>query len=131
MTGIDSNVFIYILERHPQFFEPSMAALKSALARNGQVCLPTLVITEILSGTEDKAALRFFERDSFRFHELTREIATVAGELRFARPSLKTADSIHLATALAAGANRFITNDNKLCKLTVGLDIVPLSSFAA
>lgn len=131
MTGIDSNVFIYILERHPQFFEPSMTALKSALADTEQICVPTLVITEILSGTSDKAVLRFFERNSFRFYDLTQAIATVAGELRFARASLKTADSIHLATALAAGANRFITNDNNLCKLTVGLDVVPLSSFAA
>lgn len=135
MVGIDSNVFIYLLEWHPLFFQPASAALTSALsdngADNGQICVPTLVITEILSGTSNTSIVTFFERDEFHFYDLTKAIATVAGELRFAHSSLKTADSIHLATALAAGANRFITNDYGLCKLDIGLEVVPLKSFAS
>lgn len=130
MTGLDSNVLIYVLARHPDFFAAADAALRRAVAA-GPVCLPTLTITEIMSGTADRRVLEFLESPRFHLYELTKPIAVTAGELRFASPGLKTADSIQLATALAAKADSFVTNDKRLHGLNVGVEILPLSGFAS
>lgn len=123
VVGFDTNIFIYILERNPTFFDGASKALEATVRSGQKVCLPTLLITEILSGTSDKRVLDFFVPDTFQIYDLTREIAATAGELRFANQKLKTADAVHLATALFAGADRFVTNDQQLTGLVLGLDI--------
>jgi len=129
VTVLDSNIFIYILDEHPEFYEPARAAFKAAAP--GRICVPTLTLTEIQAGTTNNEFLRFFEDSVIELHDLTSEIAVLAGELRYKLKKLKTADAIHLATALVSGSNRFITNDATLFKLDIGLKILPLSSFAA
>ncbi len=131
MVGLDTNVFIYILERHPDFFKPASAALAAAVATGQAVCVPTLLITEVLAGTRGKTALNFFANDSFEFYDLTEPIAILAGELCYKNVSLKPADAVHLATARLAGASQFITNDRRLFSVDAGIDVVPLKNFGS
>ena len=49
---------------------------------------------------------------------VTRTIAELAVPLR-AKYRLKTADAIHLATAIASGADRFVTNNRKDFKASI------------
>jgi predicted nucleic acid-binding protein len=130
MFALDSNVLIYILEHNETFFEAAQSAVQTALDSGKPICLSILVLTEVLSGTNDKLALEFLTASQFTLHDLNQDIAIRAGKLRFAQPGLRTPDSIHLATAQAAGARHFITNDDRLCKIDAAIEIVPLSRFA-
>ncbi len=63
---------------------------------------------------------------SLSFVPVTEQVAQLAGQYRHTY-GIKGPDSIHLATAVTAGAERFITNDKALAKLTIpGLRIEPL-----
>lgn len=129
MFALDSNVLIYILERNETFFESAQHALRVALDSGKPICLSTLVLAEVFSGTADKQALEFLTASQFTLHDLSQDIAVLAGTLRFSHHSLRTPDAIHLATALIAGARQFITNDDRLWKIDVGIEIVPLPKF--
>jgi len=91
--------------------------------------MSTLVITEILSGTSSPSALEFLEATHATQYEFAKDIAIAAGNLRRQNPSPKTADAIRIATAITSSASRFITNDHKLLKLNLGVEMVPLMSF--
>jgi predicted nucleic acid-binding protein len=71
----------------------------------------------------------FFANPQFEVHDFTIDLAIEAGQLRYEHKSLKSADSIHLATALANNVTQFITNDERLVKLKLGIEIVPLTQF--
>lgn len=129
MVGIDTNIFIYILERDPEFFESARNVLKQLATQGQKICVPSLLFTEVLSGTDDESIISFMMAEQFVVQDLTLQIAHLAGNLRYKNPGLKTPDSIHLATALACGANSFITNDQRLSRLDVGLKIIPLDKF--
>jgi predicted nucleic acid-binding protein len=129
VIGFDSNVFIYILENNPDFFTAASRALKQTIDSHKTICVSVLAITEILSGTNNKVALDILRAPGIVVHDLTKHIAAAGGALRFASPSLKTPDAIHIATALTCGASSFVTNDKKLLKLNVGIEIVPLGNF--
>jgi len=66
---------------------------------------------------EDHALLadydRFFGADGVELIEVSRDVIDLAASLR-AQFSFKTPDAIHLATALHAGANVFLTADAAL-----------------
>ena len=66
---------------------------------------------------------------TFEVYDFTIDLAIEAGRLRYEHKSLKSADSIHLATALANNVTQFITNDEHLVKLKLGIEIVPLTQF--
>ena len=132
MIALDSNVFIYIFEHNETFGDAAETTLKRAHERGDGICLSTLVLTEILSGSDEPRIIDFFQDKAFSFYDVTTEVAALAGSLRFKHPALRTADALHLATALQAGAKQFVTNDRQLCnlRLSLELDVVPLTEFA-
>lgn len=129
MTSLDSNVFIYILENHAEFSEASQTAITQTIQAGESMCVSALVFTEVLSGTNDPKALAFLKALPAIVYDLNQEIAITAGNLRRQNGGLKTADAIHIATAIQSGAARFITNDKKLLKLKLGIEMLPLMSF--
>jgi len=130
VTGVDSNVFIYVVEDHPEFSAAAKQALIKTVRGGDSLCVSSLVITEILSGTSNLSALKLLEASQTVVYDFTKDIAVVAGNLRRQHPGLKTPDAIHVATAITAGASSFITNDKKLLKFDVGIGMVPLVNFA-
>jgi predicted nucleic acid-binding protein len=128
MVALDTNVYIYFLERNPEFFASSEQAIKYAL-ESGPICVPTITLMEIVSGVTSKKPLDFFKSHQFVVYDFTTTMAVLAGQLRYQNKSLKAADAIHLATALANNVSKFITNDERLGKLSLDLEVVPLSQF--
>jgi predicted nucleic acid-binding protein len=59
-------------------------------------------------------ALRFLgENAAFELRSVTKEICIQAGILR-GRTGMKTPDAIHVASAIAAGCDAFLTNDTRV-----------------
>ena len=120
MDAFDADVLIYAaVPGHPlgqriaALFHAQPGGKAAAPVGAGSVLLLPEVLTKPLK--EGKAdAVRtlssFLARLDLRpVDRATAELATVLG----ARYNLRAADAIHLATAVAMGAHRFITNNSK------------------
>lgn len=126
-AALDTSVFIYFLERHPQYFGDCQLALNKILQNDWDGVASVLAIGELLvmpfrightQAVHDYA--RFVrEFPNLVVWNIDESIITESSRLRASYPSLKTPDAIHLATALQAGADCFITNDTRLTKLPV------------
>lgn len=128
MVALDTNIYIYFLERNPKFFSAAEQAIKYAL-ESGPICVPTITLMEIASGLSSKEPLDFFNGHQFMVYDFTSTLAVLAGQLRYEHRSIKAADAIHLATALDNGVSKFITNDERLQKLNLDLIVAPLKQF--
>ncbi|OGG72524.1 hypothetical protein A3A38_04160 [Candidatus Kaiserbacteria bacterium RIFCSPLOWO2_01_FULL_53_17] len=124
LVGLDTSLFIYLLEDHPSY-APKAARIFDALRKGKHVGLfSALGMIEILTGPkkqgrDDLAAqyehhLRHFPNLSIV--GLNERIVWIASDLR-AKYGIKTPDAIHLATSIDAGARTFITNDKSLRKV--------------
>ena len=56
MVALDTNIYIYFLEKNPKFFSMSERAVKYAL-KGGAICVPTITLMEIISGTSKSLSL--------------------------------------------------------------------------
>ncbi len=82
MVGVDSNVFIYILERNLEFSIAAERAITQTVEDGKSLCVSTLVITEIISGTSSPKALEFLQASNTIIYDFTKDIAVAAGDLR-------------------------------------------------
>jgi predicted nucleic acid-binding protein len=118
---IDTNLFIYLMEKHPQYFEVARDVFLQI--EKGQVygITSTLVLTEVLTkplkdnnenlARSYKAAISTFPNLSVK--NIDSSVCIIAAELR-AKYGFKTPDAIFIATAIEEGAEVFITNDIRL-----------------
>ena len=131
----DTMVFAYLLEGNAQF-EPQVRAAYDALVRSGdRLCTSVFTLGELLvlprrrgdqvAITAITGFLRSGEVEMVPFNWAAAEQYSV---LR-ADTRLRAADAIHLACAIEAGADLFVTNDHDLRRLRgprlpiiVGLD---------
>lgn len=134
-VGLDTAVFIYAFERHPIYGRAAQTvfrALEDGMCR-GYVSVLALgeVLTGAKKGQDPDLLIRY--RDLFRhFPGLTMCDADAAvmeqmSDLR-ARYGLPTPDAIHLGTALAHGAQAFVTNDGRLRAVTE-IDVLVLADY--
>lgn len=133
LYGIDSMVFIYHFEDHPELGPAAGRLLRVAEEGRCRLTCSVLAMLEVLvvpkrRGRQDLCRLY---REMFRsFPNLSMapvesEIAEIASDLR-AVHNLRTPDAIHLATALRQGATAFVTQDERLRRVSE-LQILPLS----
>jgi predicted nucleic acid-binding protein len=136
----DTNVFIYLIEGRPREFADLAARVRGDLARRGdQLVTSTLTLGEVLvqplrSGRTDLAA---------RYRELLQQGAAIVpldepaadryAAIRAEFPAVRPPDAVQLACAAQHGVATFITNDDRLGKVTVrGIqEIAPLRDWAA
>ncbi len=119
-VAIDSNVLIYLLEGNEEFGIRARAVvdalddgvLLGSMATVGQV--------EILAGPARVGDASVFEQTAGELRSmglnlvaLTSDVAEDAAWLR-GLGGLALADAVHLASARAAGATAFITNDRRI-----------------
>ena len=117
----DTNVFIYSIEGHEEYYGWLEGLFKYVYEQNIQIVTSELTLAECLvKPVKDgnTAAIKAF-KDYIKSNELmavktvSREIlirsATVRSEL-----GLKLPDAIHMATAINQGCMTFVTNDRKL-----------------
>jgi predicted nucleic acid-binding protein len=121
----DSNLFIYMHEGHPEFGPRVKQIYESMIARNDKLCTSVFTIGEVLTlplRLKDESALAVI-RESMLSGEVELLPFTLQTAERYAQiraiSSMKPADALHLATAIETKVNLFITNDQKLWKLTL------------
>lgn len=131
--GLDANVLIYVLDRREPQATVGRALLDAIEDGRTSAVMSVLALAEIAAGPARVASPADVERlvaearsvDGVRWLPLTGEVAVDAGVIRGAR-GIGLADAIHLATARAAGATAFVTNDQRL-RGTARLEVVSLA----
>ncbi len=119
--GLDANVLIYLFEDDADRGRLA-GQLIDGLAQPGRHgVLATIGLAEVLAGPARRGELAELTRgvdeirslDGLTIEPLTVEIAVDAAVIRGAR-LISLDDAVHLATARAAGATTFVTNDRRL-----------------
>ena len=124
-VGLDSSIFIYHFEEHPRYKELCGEAFDLMETHAIQAVTSTVTLIEVLVQpikTGDQGLCSRYEQylrfgPSLTLRVLDPDLAQRAAELR-ARYQLRTPDSIQLATAIESGARLFLTNDDRLRKVT-------------
>jgi len=118
---VDTNIFIYLLEGN-ESLSVEIAGMRAAILSNECILISSdLIYTEILpplvrseNPEAIRQALRFLgEHAAFDLRSVTKEICIQAGFLR-GQTGMKTPDAIHVASAIAAGCDAFLTNDDRI-----------------
>ena len=132
LVYIDAQAAIYSVERHADFgplLEPLWRAVQSGRLRatTSELSVLETLVLPIRRGDQTliDAFDAFFDDPGLEVVPVSRSVLRAAAGLR-ASSKLKTPDSIHWATAVAAGASLFVTNDADFRTLS-GVPIVVLS----
>lgn len=121
IIGLDTSIFIYLLEEHPTYFLKCQSLLHAIESGNAQGVFSAIGLIEILTGPKQ---LKEYELAAKYRHLITsfphitliglnERIIEIASDLR-AMYGVKTPDAIHLATAIDSNASEFVTNDKSL-----------------
>lgn len=118
ICGLDTMIFIYLLEKNPRYFSLVEEIFK--LIEKRKISAVTSIITpiEIISSPllssypeKIKLYLEFFSNmGNLLVEDLTKDLIEETARLR-RRFLLRTPDAIQLATAIRSGAKIFLTND--------------------
>ena len=134
-VGVDTAIFIYLIEEHPQFLrlvEPlfreaddgHIELITSALTLLEVLVVPYRAGDRLLAGRYESILTR---SRGVRIADISRDHLRAAAQLR-ARTGMKTPDSLQLVAALAANCSAFLTNDRKLPTVP-GIRILQLASY--
>ena len=134
--AIDSNVLIYLLESPGPLAEAAAALLDGIEAGSLSGVMASIATVEILTGPARAGDGPGFEtaaetlRDlPVRFVPLDTAVAEDAAWVR-GTTSAGLEDSVHLASARAAGATAFVTNDRRVRSIS-GLEVIYLDEFGS
>lgn len=122
--SLDTGPWILWIEQNQSFLpvvEPIFRAIEEGRAT---AVTSVMTVLEVLTGAmrrKDDVLVRryeslFTESAGVVVLDIDMDIARRAAQLR-ARYSVRTADAIHLATALAVGASAFVTTDRRLARV--------------
>ena len=122
--GADSMLFIYHFEDNKLFGEAAQDLLRCTEEGECRLVCSVLSLLEVLVVPKRSGRLDLCQRyrDLFAsFPHLSllpvdAEIAEIASDLR-ARYQIRTPDSIHVASAIAARADAFVSEDTRLRKI--------------
>jgi predicted nucleic acid-binding protein len=128
----DSVIVIYLLDHIGSFQVRADARLKALEAAGDQVAVSDLTRLEcrvkpMARGDKVKLAAfdAFFARPDVRLAPLPTAVYDRATALRAAH-NFKLADSLHLAAAIEARCDRFLTNDARLSRCTdIPIEVLP------
>ena len=116
--AVDTMVLIYLIEGNSPFTQKITHQMEAA----EKISLSSLGLGEVLTGLEKKNDLQG-KLKLLSFIETYKKIvvlgfgkqeALIFAKLRAKYPQIKSPDAIHLATAISARANGFLTNDKAL-----------------
>jgi len=122
--GIDSMLFIYLFENNPDFSDICASILRGIEKGEQEGITSTITLLEILVKPKmdgNQAAINDYKDiltnfPNLKITDVNSEIADIASTLR-ARYSIKTPDSIQVATSIKEECSLFITNDFALKKI--------------
>ena len=137
--GLDSNLFIYLIEDVEPWADRVADLLTAVNSGMATAVMSAIGMTEVLSGPARDGDLDRLERNNDDIRSISGlsitplgpDVAADAAVIRGVR-GISLADAVHLATARAAGATAFVTNDRRIrgsAKLEVVYldDLVPLT----
>ena len=118
---VDTCVFIYYLEHHPDYYEVVMDFF-AACYQQRKIFTTSVITVEEYSivpyRQSDYATLDTFHRfvtdTDIRVIEINRRIADHAARIRASYPAFKAMDALQLATAVEQNCDLFLTNDKQL-----------------
>lgn len=124
VVGIDTNIFIYVFERHELYGERALSLLKSVEDGSVRGTTTTITLAELvvrpLAARRDLLARAYREKivgiRNLEIAVVDADLAFAAARARAAYP-LRLPDAIQLAGAKRGRARAFITNDRRLAKL--------------
>lgn len=120
----DTNLFIYLFEKQPEFFNAAYALRTRMLERKDELVTSSMTLAEVQVKSRKARDIPMAERYRDAIRQIARVVpfdeaaADIFAELR-ATSSIKAPDAIQLSCAAAAGVELFITNDVGLHKLNV------------
>ncbi|MBV8200561.1 MAG: type II toxin-antitoxin system VapC family toxin [Acidobacteria bacterium] len=125
LYGVDTMLFVYHFEEHPQFGPGASRLLRAAEHDRLRLVTSVLTLMEVLVVPKREGQLQLCQRyrELFAsFPQLTvlpidPPVAEVASDLR-ATYVLRSPDALHLATAIVAGAEAFVTGDRRLQRIS-------------
>ncbi len=131
-TYFDSVIPIYLLDHTGSFQRRAVARLATLEAAGGQIAVSDLTRLECRVkplATADAPKLAgfdaFFARPDVVKVPLTTAVYDRATLLR-ATYHFKLADALHLAAAIEANCDLFLTNDNRLSRCTdIAIEVLP------
>jgi predicted nucleic acid-binding protein len=134
-VGVDTAIFIYFIEEHPQFLRIILPLFQEADQDKRELITSAVTLLEVLVVPYRAGNRMLAERyealltrsRGVRLVDLSRDQLRAAAQLR-ATTSVKTPDALQLVAALSAGCRTFVTNDRRLPPIP-GLRIVELSSY--
>ncbi|MFQ6015046.1 MAG: type II toxin-antitoxin system VapC family toxin [Anaerolineae bacterium] len=136
-VALDTAVFIYHFENNPVYVPLTREVFRRVEGGYLAAFTSTLTITEVLTGPKkagDKGMVLEYQRlfhifPNLRFLPVDEEMATIAADLRAAF-DIRTPDAIQLAAARQVGTQAFITNDERLKRVS-GIEVLVLGQYAA
>jgi predicted nucleic acid-binding protein len=136
IVGLDTSIFIYHLEAHPHYQPLTQAVLVGVQAGQQQAITSVVTVMELTVqpwrvgraavAREYEALLVHFP--NLTLADVTRDVARRAAQLR-ARYNVRPADALQVATALVHRATVFVTNDQRLARLSPEVDVIALDNF--
>jgi predicted nucleic acid-binding protein len=135
-VGVDTAVFIYLIEEHPKFLPVISPLVEEADQGKRELVTSALTLLEVLvvpyrvgnrSLAQRYEALLTRGR-GIRLVDVSHDQLRAAAQSR-AVTGAKTPDALQLVAALSLGCKTFVSNDRRLPTIP-GLRVVELSSFA-
>lgn len=135
VIGVDTAVFIYFIEEHPQFLPLIDPLFAEADAGRRELATSALTLLEVLvvpyrAGNQvlaDRYEALLTKSRGIRVVDVGREQLRAAAQLR-AVTRAKTPDALQVVAALTAGCSTFLTNDRRLPTIP-GLRVLQLDSY--
>lgn len=136
--SLDSNIFIRALDDKSSLGDSVRILLEHIKQVQPRIFISTILLEEFLVKVfKQKRELELAYIMDFltlgglvSILDINKEIAITAAKLR-AKYSIKAPDAIHLASAILAGANIFITTDRKIPKKIDHLKVMVLEEEAS
>lgn len=124
VIAVDTSLFIYLFEKHPEFAKPSEVVLRQIEKGKATGIFSVIGMVELQTGPkrQDRYDLANRYRElvttfpNLKVVGFDDRIVELTSDLR-ARYNLATPDAIHLATAIEMRATCFVTNDKALRKV--------------
>lgn len=133
--ALDTNIFICALNLKDSRQEAALSILEEIKKKQLNASVSVLVLEEFFirihkqnREKEISSLLDFITiGELLVILDVNKEIALLAAKLRAEYPSLRSPDALHLASAISAGANVFITTDKRLPRKVGKLTVSVLS----
>ncbi|MEW5961519.1 MAG: PIN domain-containing protein [Chloroflexota bacterium] len=136
IIGLDTSVFIYHFEAHPQYLPLTRVILTQIQAGQCRGIASTIALMELtvqpwrLSRADiaRQYEVLLINFPNLKLSDVTREVARQAAQLR-ARYNLRPADALQVATAMIEGATLWVSNDKQLKRIEPAIEVTILDEY--